>query len=159
MSPRYDLSTLDIGEIGRLMKLLAYTDVEECEIEQGQYSISIRRDAVPHAATGNAEAKSPPQEGQPSGEPRLVRSPAVGIFYRSERRSGPPDIEVGTWVKAGAVLGCIEVMAVPHSVFSTDEGAIEGFLVEDGEPVEYGQPIVAISYQPSAISPRSKGAV
>lgn len=144
MPQRFDLSAIDTVEIGRLMKLLAGTDIAECEIEQGQYSISIKRDPVASAPSGGSEVKIAQDGEQPDGEPLAVLSPAVGIFYRTERRLGPPDAEEGARVAVGDVLGCIEVMGVPHAVFSTLEGVVEGFLVDDGEAVEFGQPIVAI---------------
>ncbi len=145
MPPQFDLGSLDPREIGQLMKLLAGTDVEECEIEQGEYTISIKRRVSPRPPRGEAEAETGRQEGQIPEEARVVLSPAVGVFYRSETRAAPSSAEVGTRVQVGDVLGSIEVMGVPHGVFSTHEGTIEAFLVDDGEPVEYGQPIVAIS--------------
>ena len=145
MSLPFDLGALDREEISRLMKLLARTDVEECEIEQGQFRVFVRRDAAARMGSRASEVGRSPDQDLPPDEPPLVQSPAVGFFYRSERRSGSHDVEIGARVKAGDVLGCIEVMGVPHSVFSTHDGVVEEFLVEDGEPVEYGQPIVAIS--------------
>ncbi len=145
-----DLSGPNPGDIGRLMKLLASTDVEECEIQQGDFSISLKRSALPAESGPLPEAV-----GVPEAEEQLfVPSPAVGVFHRSEGRSDPPSIDVGTSVKTGEVLGVIEVMGVPHPVHSTRDGVIGEFLVEDGEPVEYGQPIV--SYQSSAISHQSQ---
>ena len=145
MTPPFDLSVLDTGAIARLMKLLARTDVEECEIEQGQYSIFVRRATIAPSGSGTFEVESLPEPESAAADPSLVRSPAVGVFYRSEKRSGSHEVEAGARVKVGDVLGCIEVMGVPHSVYSTCEGVVGEFLVDDGEPVEYGQPVVAIS--------------
>jgi acetyl-CoA carboxylase biotin carboxyl carrier protein len=147
MSPQFDLGAIDAGEIGRLMSLLARTDVEECEIEQGGYSITVKRKGLRLAGPTNVDTEISRQETLDSEGPLVIQSPAVGVFYRSAKRTGPPEVEVGAVVSVGDLLGCIEVMAVPHSVFSTHEGVLESFLVDDGEPVEYGQPIITISRQ------------
>lgn len=146
MPLQFDLGALDRKEISRLMKLLAGTDIEECEIEQGEFRIFVRRAVSADTASVASEIGHSEEQELAVDEPAPVRSPAVGFFYRSERRSGSHEVEPGARVKVGDVLGCIEVMGVPHSVFSTNDGVVEEFLVEDGEPVEYGQPIVAISY-------------
>lgn len=137
-----DLGGLDPGEIGRLMRVLADTDVEECEIQQGDYSISLKRTALPRSGLTDAD-----RVAQESGvaEPPFVPSPAVGVFYRSEPPSDQPSIDSGSTVAEGDILGIIEVMGVPHPVRATRAGVIDDFLVEDGEAVEYGQPIVAFS--------------
>ncbi len=141
MSPDFDLEGVDGEEMGRLMELLARSDVTELEIEQGEQSIFLRRTIRQQSAADGS--------GIPSGEGRdesvVIAAAAVGIFYRSERRSGPPKVEAGAKVKAGDVLGRIEVMGIPHNVLSTHDGVVDGFLVEDGQAVEYGQPLVAIS--------------
>ncbi len=137
-----DLGGLDPGEIGRLMKLLADTDVEECEIQQGDYSISLKRTVLPATALTDADRAA---EDPAIAEPPFVPSPAVGVFYRSQPPSDQPSVDTGSNVVAGDILGIIEVMGVPHPVRATRAGVIDDFLVEDGEAVEYGQPIV--SYQ------------
>jgi acetyl-CoA carboxylase biotin carboxyl carrier protein len=144
MPSRFDLSGLDPSEVGRLMKLLAATDIEECEIEQGEFRISVRRTAIPPRTDGWTDF-AVHQGDEASDEPLVVLSPAVGFFFRSDSRSAPPSADVGARVQMGDALGSIEVMGVPHAVFSTHDGVVESFLVEDGEAVEYGQPIVAIS--------------
>ena len=138
-----DLDGLDPDEIGRLMMLLAATDVEECEIQQGEYGISLKRSTLPVPTPGTSNSKA---ERSATEESPFVPSPAVGVFYRSEGKADAPSVEAGTRVKAGEVLGVIEVMGVPHPVVSTRDGVIGDFVVEDGEPVEYGQPIVAIGH-------------
>ncbi len=143
MAPDFRLDGFDDQQIGRLLEFLAQSDVVECEIEQGGCSLSVRRRL--REGTRDPGAMAPlSAEGQPDEEPLAARAPAVGIFYRAESRSAPPRVEVGARVKAGDVLGCVEVMGVPHRVVSPGDGVVEGFLVEDGQPVEYGQPLVAI---------------
>ena len=144
MGDSFDLRGIDAEQIGRLMDALAHTDVEELEIEQGRSRLSVRR-AVREGSVSAGPGDGVAGTGEPTESgPCTVQSPAVGIFYRSERRSAPPQVEVGARVKAGDILGWIEVMAVPHGVFSTCEGVVESFLVEDGQPVEYGQPLASV---------------
>lgn len=149
MAPEFDLTGIDGEQIGRLMKLLADTDVEECEIEQGESSLSIKR-AVRGRPALDPPAENPsPLEESPREEAIAVRATAVGTFYRSEDRSLPPRVEVGARVNTGDLLGWIEVMMIPHGMYSTHDGIVNSFLVEDGQPVEYGQPLVSL--QPSAV--------
>lgn len=141
-----DLNAIDPGEIGRLMKLLSSTDVEECDIQNGEYSISIKRAAAPSGPIDRAAEDSAPADEE---EAAAVLSTAVGVFHRSES-SESGVVGPGARVKAGEVIGVIEVMGVPHPVLATLDGTIDAFLVEDGEAVEYGQPIA--SYRPVAES-------
>jgi len=146
MAPEFDLGGIDTWEIGRLMELLAGSDVEECEIEQGESRLSLRRRArgLPASDCPSGEPATSPALEDEAGEGVVVQATAVGLFYRSEKRSGPPKIEVGDRIAVGDVLGYIEVMRLPHSVLSTGEGIVDAFLVEEGQPVEYGQPLVAL---------------
>ncbi|MHB0870344.1 MAG: acetyl-CoA carboxylase biotin carboxyl carrier protein [Chloroflexota bacterium] len=149
MAQPLNLDGIDPEEIGRLMDLLAGSDVEECEIQQGDFALSLRRSVRP-ARASEETAPAPPAEGTGEEEAVVILAPAVGVFTRSEKPSAPPKVEVGARLKPGDVVGYIEVMMVPHSVSSGFEGIVESFLVENGQPVEYGQPLIklsAISYQ------------
>lgn len=148
MAMQFDLGGIGSEQLARLMETLAKSDVEECEIEQGDCKLSLRR--VPRADIASREhtTDSPASDTATPEEQRAIMAPAVGVFFRSEKRPGPPKVEVGSRIKVGDVVGYIQVMNIPHSVHSTREGVVEGFLVEDGQPVEYGQPLVSI--QPSA---------
>jgi len=144
MKPFFDLSGLDARAIGRLMDLLSETDVEECQIEQGDLFLAVRR-AVQDAPDRRALHASPPApEEAPREAQVIVKAPAVGVFTRGERAASTPKVEVGDRVSANDVIGFIEVMMVPHSVHTDCDGIVESFLVEDGEPVEYGQPLVTL---------------
>lgn len=143
--PYLDLGGLDAAEIGDLMQILAGTDVEECEIQQGDMTVSLKRTvSTPHAPR-QPEIAEDSNDSSVGDEPLVVASPAVGVFYRAEERTDEPSVQDGTLVKAGEVIGVVEVLGVPHPVRSTVDGMVEHFLVEDGEAVEYGQPIAAIS--------------
>jgi acetyl-CoA carboxylase biotin carboxyl carrier protein len=142
-----DLRGLDAARIHRLLECLSGTDVEECEIQQGDFSISLKRSTFGHATMASERGEQPArtEESMAAEERSLVPAPAVGIFHRAEKQSGAPSVQEGARVKPGDVLGMIEVIGVPHPIRSTSEGTVESFLVEDGQAVEYGQPIVAIS--------------
>jgi acetyl-CoA carboxylase biotin carboxyl carrier protein len=144
MSLSFDFRGLEGEEVGRLLNLLAESDVEECEIQQGDSRVSVRRVARAEvSSTARTAGGATPSAQSPDG-PVTIDAQAVGVFYRSDKRSGPPRVEAGSRVRAGDILGYIEVMRVPHSVTSTRDGTVESFLTEDGEPVEYGQPLVSI---------------
>lgn len=149
MSLSFDFRGIDRDQIGRLLQMLAESDVEECEVEQGESRVLVRRlaqaeDQASARAPSRSEAAEQPGDGQVT-----IRAGAVGIFYRSEKRSTPPKAGAGSKVKPGDVLAYIEVMRIPHSVLSTHEGTIEGFLVEDGEAVDYGQPLISLQVSPT----------
>lgn len=76
---------------------------------------------------------------------RIVTSPMVGRFYRGARRDGKPLVRVGEKVEAGQALASIEMMRLMYSIRSDCAGTVEAVLVEDGEAVEYGQPLVRIA--------------
>lgn len=144
MSSPFDLTSIDADQVGKLARVLSCTDIEECEIEQAGCRLWLRRTLRDAASAGGIQPAASPVRDQPSDEPELILAPAVGVFHRSDRRTPLAKVEVGARVKSGDVLGFIEVMTIPHGVFSTRDGTVESFLVEDGQPVEYGQPLVAI---------------
>ncbi len=144
MASQFDLDRIDTREIGRLMELLADSDIEECEIERGEFRLSLRR-AAREATTRDAPAASAAAAPEDTRQEALiVRAPAVGVFTRAEKASASPRAEIGGRVSTGDVVGYIEIMMIPHSVLATGDGIVDSFLVEDGEPVEYGQPLVAL---------------
>ena len=78
----------------------------------------------------------------------VVGAPAVGIFYRGTEEGSPPLAGAGDAVARGQVLGVVEVLRMPHPVEAPQGGRIERFLVESGQAVEYGQPLLVL--QPAA---------
>jgi acetyl-CoA carboxylase biotin carboxyl carrier protein len=77
-------------------------------------------------------------------EPLVVVAPAVGLFHRGGEEGAPPLAAEGETVTRGQVLGVVEVLRMPHPVEAPAEGRVERFLVESGQPVEYGQPLVSL---------------
>jgi acetyl-CoA carboxylase biotin carboxyl carrier protein len=153
---------MDIRKIKKLIELLEESDIGELEIKEGEESVRISRGnhhlaqafqpqyiqqapaAAPVAAPVAAPAaeQAPAAEAAPSGH--LVKSPMVGTFYRSPSPSSPSFIEVGQHVKAGDVICIIEAMKMMNQIEADKTGVIEAILVDDGEPVEFDQPMVTI---------------
>ncbi|MBK6278234.1 MAG: acetyl-CoA carboxylase biotin carboxyl carrier protein [Gammaproteobacteria bacterium] len=154
---------MDIRKIKTLIELLEGSDVTEIEICEGEESVRISRGhvapmyapaaAMPFAAAHPAPVASaaastaaapaaPAAAAEPAGH--LVRSPMVGTFYRSPSPGANAFVEVGQSVKAGEVICIIEAMKMMNHIESDKAGKISAILVEDGQPVEFDQPLVSI---------------
>lgn len=150
---------MDIRKVKKLIELLEESNIHEIEIKEGEESVRISRGAAPQpvmqyapqmaapapvAAPANAQAaEAIPAPTAPSGH--TLNSPMVGSFYRSPSPSAPSFIEVGKSVKAGDVICIIEAMKMMNQIEADKSGIIEAILVEDGQPVEFGQPLVVIA--------------
>lgn len=155
---------MDIRKIKKLIELLEESDIGELEIKEGEESVRISRNN-PHAhyyATAPAHAPAPPaaapapapaaseggesasggQDSGPSGH--SVKSPMVGTFYRSPSPGSAAFVEVGQHVKVGDVICIVEAMKMMNQIEADKSGVVEAILVEDGEPVEFDQPLVTI---------------
>ena len=138
---------MDIRKIKKLIELLEESGIEELEIQEGEESVRISRGSR-HAAPVYApqpsapEAAAPAQDDTPSGH--MVRSPMVGTFYRSPSPGAASFVEVGQKVKAGDVLCIVEAMKMMNQIEADKSGTIDAILVEDGEPVEFDQPLFSI---------------
>ncbi len=148
---------MDIRKVKKLIELLETSDIAEIEIKEGEEAVRISRAsriqpavaAIPApAAAAPAPATTTESELEPlapiaeSGE--LVESPMVGTFYRAPAPSSPPYVEVGQQVKEGDVIGIVEAMKMMNQIESEFSGVVAAILVEDGKPVEFGQPLVRI---------------
>lgn len=148
---------MDIRKIKKLIELLEESGIEELEICEGEESVRISRgssaqaampyyvpqpQAIPAAAPAAEAAAPATPDNTPSGH--LVRSPMVGTFYRSPAPGAPSFAEVGQTVKAGDVLCIIEAMKMMNQIEADKSGTIDAILVEDGEPVEFDQPLFSI---------------
>lgn len=136
---------MEIEDLRELITLLKDTDIAELQIEKDGTKIRIRRHTiispleVQHKHVKPVEiTKEVEEEVQ-----RLVTvtSPIVGTFYRSPSPDAPPFVEVGTKVKKGQVLCIIEAMKLMNEIESEIDGVVVRILVENGQPVEYGEPL------------------
>ena len=148
---------MDIRKVKKLIELLETSDIAEIEIKEGEEAVRISRAskiqpavaampaplAAPAPAAAESAAEQPPGPAAESGE--LVVSPMVGTFYRAPAPSSPPYVEVGQQVKEGDVIGIVEAMKMMNQIESEFSGVVAAILVEDGKPVEFGQPLVRIA--------------
>lgn len=159
---------MDIRKVKKLIELLEESGISEIEIREGEESVRISRHnhgasimmqppawASPYApgpAPVSAPAAQPapaaPGPLTPVAEPAVsghaVRSPMVGTFYRSASPGGKPFVEVGSRVNAGDTVCIIEAMKMFNPIEADRAGTVVEILVENGQPVEYDQPLMII---------------
>jgi acetyl-CoA carboxylase biotin carboxyl carrier protein len=144
---------VDRDLIHELTKLLDETGLTEIEIEQdGQRVRVARNSAAPAPAAPRAPAAPAPQPVaeavpapvDPSKHPGVVVSPMVGTAYVAPEPGGKPFIEIGTQVKAGDTLLVVEAMKTMNQIPAPRAGTVIQILFEDGQPVEFGEPLVII---------------
>jgi acetyl-CoA carboxylase biotin carboxyl carrier protein len=149
---------VDLRKLKSLIELVQQSGIAELEITEGEERVRISRGApagaapaspptvtvtpaaplapAPAAAAPAAEASEPaPPEGH------VVRSPMVGTFYRAAAPGAKPFVEVGQAVKAGDTLCIIEAMKLLNEIEADRDGVVKAILVENGQPVEYGEPL------------------
>ncbi len=155
---------MDIRKIKKLIELLEESNIEELEIKEGEESVRISRGhsnqpqvvaqapamavAAPVAAAPVAPAPVAPAaapEAAPAPTGHSITSPMVGTFYRSPSPGAAPFIEVGQTVKAGDVVCIVEAMKMMNQIEADKSGVVEAVLLDDGEPVEFDQPLVIIA--------------
>ena len=150
---------MDIRKVKKLIELLEESNINEIEIKEGEESVRISRGsnlvAAPVAAApapvavaaAPAPAAAPAAEAAPAAPANnnhAVKSPMVGTFYRAPSPTSPAFIEVGSTVKAGDPICIVEAMKMMNQIEADKSGVIEAILVEDGQPVEFDQPLVTI---------------
>ena len=153
---------MDIRKVKKLIDLLDTSNVDEIEIHEGEESVRISRHrpaavtmAAPMAALAvPAQAPETPvssdgpaggaaEEQLPAGH--IVTSPMVGTFYQAPSPGGKPFVNVGQRVETGDTVCIIEAMKILNQIETDHSGVIGAILVENGQPVEYGQPLFVIS--------------
>lgn len=134
-----------------LAELLNETGLSEIEIEKSGLKVRVARTltvtaSAPAAiaATSTAVAAAPSAAGDPGKHPGAVKSPMVGTAYRAPDPSAPAFIEVGSKVAQGATLLIIEAMKTMNQIPAPKAGTVTAILFENGQPVEYGEPLVII---------------
>ena len=148
---------MDLRKLKTLIELVESSGIGELEIQEGEERVRITR-AVGHGAApaafsavyAAAPAGTPataPAEAIPApveSEGHLVKSPMVGTFYRAASPGAKPFIEVGDSVEVGDTLCIIEAMKLMNEIEADKAGVVKQVLAENGQAVEYGQPLVVI---------------
>ena len=143
---------MDLRKIKTLIQLLQESELAEIEIRDGEESVRLSRastvtvaPAAPAAAVAAAPPPTAPEPAPPSQpEGEQVTSPMVGTFYAAPSPTSPAFVKVGDRVNAGDVLCVIEAMKTMNHIESEYSGEVAAVLVENSEPVEYGQPLFII---------------
>ena len=153
---------MDLRKLKTLIDLVAESDIAELEVTEGESKVRIVKSsalpqnqmvmmqpqAIPQysapvgAAAPAAAAPAPVAAAEPTGH--IVKSPMVGTFYRSSAPGAAAFVEVGQSVKEGETLCIIEAMKLLNEIDADKSGTITQILVENGQPVEYGQPLFVI---------------
>jgi len=151
---------MDIRKIKKLIELLEESGIAEIEIKEGEESVRISRGGSQAAAPVYAQAAPPvitapatpaapavvesdvDEKTIPDGH--VVSSPMVGTFYRASSPSTPAFVEVGQSVSSGDTLCIIEAMKMFNQIEADKSGVVKAILIENGEPVEFGQPLIVI---------------
>ncbi|ADC72732.1 acetyl-CoA carboxylase, biotin carboxyl carrier protein [Thioalkalivibrio sp. K90mix] len=146
---------MDIRKVKKLIDLLDESGIHEIEIHEGEESVRITRSpsgsavaAAPAAMPAPAPAAAPAGEAAAPAAPEVdghpVTAPMVGTFYRAPSPGAKPFVEVGQTVEVGETLCIIEAMKMLNPIEADQAGTIRDILVENGNPVEYGQPLFII---------------
>jgi acetyl-CoA carboxylase biotin carboxyl carrier protein len=150
---------MDLRKLKTLIDLVAESGIAELEITEGEGKVRIVKfsQAVQPMAYAPAPAYAPPAAGEAAPVPaavtpapvaaapgHTVKAPMVGTFYRAPNPGSPSFVEVGQTVKEGEPLCIIEAMKLLNEIEADKSGVIKEILVENGEPVEYGQPLFVI---------------
>jgi acetyl-CoA carboxylase biotin carboxyl carrier protein len=151
---------MDLRKLKTLIDLVAESDIAELEVTEGESKVRIvKSSAMPqgqmmmmqpqgmqqYAAPSHAPAPAAPPVAvvaEPTGH--TVKSPMVGTFYRSSAPGSPAFVEVGSAIKEGDTLCIIEAMKLLNEIDSDVSGVVTKILVENGQPVEFGQPLFVI---------------
>lgn len=145
-----DAAAIDTELVETLAELVTRLGLSEIEIEKGDFKIRLARQLsapaiVPTPAAPPQAAVTGPEEAVPVSEsPGTVKSPMVGTAYLRPAPDAAPFVEIGSRVKAGDKVLLVEAMKTFNEILAPHDGTVTGILVEDGQPVEYGQPLLVI---------------
>jgi acetyl-CoA carboxylase biotin carboxyl carrier protein len=154
---------MDLRKIKTLIDLVEQSGISELEVKEGEEAVRIARHptggmpqfitmqqapAAPTAPAAAIGAPAPAAEkpaAPPSAKKHFVRAPMVGTFYRSPSPDAKSFVEVGQTVKEGDVICIIEAMKLMNEIDADATGVVKAILVENGQPVEYGQPLFILA--------------
>ena len=140
-------STVDSEQIRELAKLLEETGLAEVEITEGDRSIRVVRNGIAAAGTPMAPAPAPVAAAAAANDephPGSVTSPMVGTVYLAATPAAEPFVKAGNQVSEGDTLFIIEAMKVMNPIPAPRTGTVKSVLVDDGQPVEFGEPLLIL---------------
>lgn len=151
---------MDLKLVKKIIDLISESEVDEVSIEEGEFKISVKKKSDPpatetvmayqqpapppaapapsSAGSQSEEATSEPADGE------TVTSPIVGTFYRSPSPDSGPFVEVGDRIEKGEPLCIVEAMKIMNEIEAEFSGTVKKILAEDGQPVEFEQPLFLI---------------
>jgi len=152
---------MDLRKLKTLIDLVAESGISELEVTEGESKVKIVKGApagqnqmvmmqapvaaaAPIAAAAMAHAADPVPAAPAEPAGHVVKSPMVGTFYRSSAPGAAPFVEIGSSVKQGETVCIIEAMKLLNEIETDAAGVIKQILVENGQPVEFGQPLFII---------------
>jgi acetyl-CoA carboxylase biotin carboxyl carrier protein len=150
---------MDLRKLKTLIELVETSGIAELEIQEGEERVRITRAGTPQPSTVMLQAApaavapliaaplAPPpaaESAPPPSEGNVVKSPMVGTFYRSASPGAKPFVEIGDTVNPGDTLCIVEAMKLMNEIEADAAGTVKAILVENGQPVEYGQSLFVI---------------
>ncbi|MFP8488252.1 acetyl-CoA carboxylase biotin carboxyl carrier protein [Gracilimonas sp. Q87] len=155
---------MDLKLIKNILELISESDVNEVSLEEGDFKIKVKKQgevqqvsytqaAPPQAPAQPAAAPQPQQAGQPETSDSVaddqptgdtVKSPIVGTFYTAPSPDSDPFVKVGDHISKGDTLCIVEAMKIMNEIDAEFSGTVQKVLVEDGQPVEFDQPLFII---------------
>ena len=155
---------MDLKDIKAIIDLMKKNSISEFELEKQEFKIRLKRSTnggaahlrgeemvtqaympLPAATSQGGGAALPTSSGSGASSDLEIKSPMVGTFYRSSAPGSKPFVEVGQAVKAGDTICIIEAMKLLNEIEADHDGVVKEILAENGEPVEYGQPLIALA--------------
>ena len=140
-------AAIDTELVEILAQLVTRLGLSEIEVAKGDFKIRVARQlsaAVIQPAVTPPQAAATGAPSAPADVPGTVKSPMVGTVYLRSSADAAPFVEVGTQVKTGDKVLLVEAMKTFNEILAPRAGTVTGILVEDGQPVEYGQPLLVI---------------
>jgi len=150
---------MDLRKLKKLIDLVQESGISELEVTEGEEKVRIAKTlavapaayaaapAIAHVTAAPAtapapSAEAPAEDALPAGH--VITSPMVGTFYRASAPGQDPFVDVGTSVSEGQALCIIEAMKLMNEIDAEVSGTVKAILVENGQPVEYGQPLMVV---------------
>ena len=148
---------MDLRKLKKLIDLVEESGIAELEITEGEEKVRISRNNSTNApasasvtqvsaapAGGGAAPATAGEPAAPAAEGHVLKSPMVGTYYRAPTPGAKPFVEVGQTVNEGDTVCIIEAMKLLNEIEADSSGVIKAILVENGQPVEYGHPLMVI---------------